>query len=101
MSSGQGSSPAAEGVQQRMDVLMTKYLSLKAALLVPSTLDNSLIFCATSGSWMTQIAMHKSDSPLSEAKGWVRLVILQHKSFDRKSARAVHEVYKLVFFLGL
>ena len=68
MSSGQGSSPAAEGVQQRMDIVMTKYLCMKAALLVPSTLDNNLTFCATSGSFLTQIALHKSDTPLSEAK---------------------------------
>ena len=39
-SSGQGSSPAAEGIQKRMDALMTRYLSMKAALLVQSAIGN-------------------------------------------------------------
>ena len=54
MAQNQGSS-AAEAVQQRMDVIMTKYLSLKAALLVPSATDNGLSLCASTGSWLTQI----------------------------------------------
>ena len=54
----QGTS-AAEAVQQRMDVIMTKYLSLKAALLVPSATDNTLSLCASTGSWLTQIALNK------------------------------------------
>ena len=51
-------SPAASEIQQRMDVLMTKYLSLKAALLVPSALDNSLLLCASTGSWLTQLVLN-------------------------------------------
>ena len=61
----QGTS-AAEAVQQRMDVIMTKYLSLKAALLVPSATDNTLSLCASTGSWLTQIALNKTTVALDQ-----------------------------------
>ena len=56
MATGQGSA-AAESIQRRMDGLMTKYLSMKAALLVPSVMENSMLFCASTGSWMVQLAL--------------------------------------------
>ena len=42
MSTEQGSSPQAEAIQKKMDALMTRYLTMKAALLVQSAIDN---FC--------------------------------------------------------
>ena len=58
VSTGQTSSPAAEVIQKKMESLMTRYLSLKAALLVPSTLENSFLFGSLTGSWMVQLAFH-------------------------------------------
>ena len=57
MSNGQGSSPQAEAIQKKMDALMTRYLTMKAALLVQSAIDNSMLLCAASGSWMVQLAL--------------------------------------------
>ena len=57
MSTGQGSSPQAEAIQKKMDALMTRYLTMKAALLVQSAIDNSMLLCAASGSWMVQLAL--------------------------------------------
>jgi ubiquitin conjugation factor E4 A len=74
---GQGSSPAAEVVQKRMEALMTRYLSLKAALLVPSTLQGAMFFSAASGSWMVQLAL-TLDSP--------RLARVQDLNFPLKEA---------------
>ena len=68
MSSGQGSSPAAEGIQKRMDALMTRYLSMKAALLVQSGIENSMLLCAASGSWLVQLALSLDQPRLTEIR---------------------------------
>lgn len=66
MASGQASSPAAESIQKTMDLLMTRYLSMKAALLVPSVMENTTVFCAATGSWMVQLALSLVEPSLTE-----------------------------------
>lgn len=36
---------------------MTRYLSMKAALLVPSVIENSIYVCAATGSWLVQLSL--------------------------------------------
>lgn len=54
---GQASSSAAEMVQKRMEALMTRYLSLKAALLVPSAMEATMQLAAATSSWMVQVSL--------------------------------------------
>ena len=70
VSTGQTSSPTAEVIQKKMDSLMTRYLSLKAALLIPSTLENSFLFGALTGSWMIQLAFHTGISNQGPRNGF-------------------------------
>ena len=68
LASGQTSSPAAEGIQKRMDGLMTRYLSMKAALLVPSVIENAMFLCSASGAWLVQLALSLESPRLSEIR---------------------------------
>lgn len=45
-----------------------RYLSLKACLLVPSTLDNAFLFGALTGSWMVQLALSEDCPRLTKLK---------------------------------
>jgi hypothetical protein len=49
------SSEASEAVQKRMEALMQQYLSLKAALLVPTHLQNMMFLSAATSTWMIQV----------------------------------------------
>jgi hypothetical protein len=49
------SSEASEAVQKRMEALMQRYLSLKAALLVPTHLQNMMFLSAATSTWMIQV----------------------------------------------
>jgi len=51
-----GGGPAAEQIQARMEVAMQKYLSLKAALLEPGTLDNQTALLAATADWLVRMA---------------------------------------------
>ena len=85
MSNGQGSSPQAEAIQKKMDALMTRYLTMKAALLVQSAIDNSMLLCAASGSWMVQLALSLDQVCFQNgSQGWR----------NRGNGRAYHGSYK-------
>ncbi|XP_071556653.1 ubiquitin conjugation factor E4 A [Temnothorax nylanderi] len=53
-----GSSEVLELITQRMETEMTKYLTLKASLLVPKMLEHLAKFHAMTAFWLTQVNLH-------------------------------------------
>ena len=50
-----------EAVQKRTDQLMTRYLSLKAALLLPQSMSNMMRVISSTGFWLTNLAVSYGD----------------------------------------
>ena len=58
-----------EAVQKRTDNLMTRYLSLKAALLLPNSMSNMMKVISSTGFWLTNLAISFGDKKyLAEGK---------------------------------
>ena len=58
-----------EAVQKRTDNLMTRYLSLKAALLLPHSIANMMRVISSTGFWLTNLAVSYGDKKyLAEGK---------------------------------
>ena len=58
-----------EAVQKRTDNLMTRYLSLKAALLLPQSMSNMMKVISSTGFWLTNLAISYGDKRfLAEGK---------------------------------
>ena len=59
-----------EEIQKRTDQLMTRYLSLKAALLLPASMSNMMKMISSTGYWLTNLAISHGDAKyLAEGKG--------------------------------
>jgi len=52
---------AAEMIQGRMESAMQRYLTYKAALLEPSTIDSQTALMAATGSWLVRLVTGKAD----------------------------------------
>lgn len=60
-----GGGPAAEQVHERMDVAMTKYLTIKASLLEPATLEAATSFLSATSGWLVNLADESEDPTCS------------------------------------
>ena len=52
-----GGGEAAETVQKNMEIMMQRYLSMKAALLAPSNMSLMMGFSANTASWLVRMAL--------------------------------------------
>jgi len=57
-----GGGPAAEQVHERMDAAMTKYLTIKASLLEPATLEATSNFLSATAGWLVNLTTKSSSS---------------------------------------
>lgn len=46
-----------KGMRRNIDILMAPQLCMRSALFVPSFIDNAVVFCCKSASWMVQLAL--------------------------------------------
>ncbi|KAL0272620.1 UNVERIFIED_CONTAM: hypothetical protein PYX00_005522 [Menopon gallinae] len=60
---GGANNEVAEAIQERMEAEMTRYLSLKAALTEPKSLDLTAKLHVTCSDWLIQVLLEPDDSP--------------------------------------
>lgn len=53
------------GMRRNIDIVMTPQLCMRSAIFVPSFIDNAMVFCSKTASWMVQIALTADQPRLS------------------------------------